>query len=39
MEQGLNHWADIIIITLYFVFVLGVGLWVRLTLYIFTVFV
>ena len=34
MEQGLSHWADIIIIVLYFAFVLGVGLWVRL---IFTV--
>ena len=28
MEQGLDHWADIVIIVLYFAFVLGVGLWV-----------
>ena len=32
MEQGLNHWADILVIILYFGFVLGVGLWVSAVL-------
>ncbi|XP_013386157.1 sodium/glucose cotransporter 5 [Lingula anatina] len=27
MEQGLDHWADILVVVLYFVFVLAVGLW------------
>ncbi|CAH1787470.1 unnamed protein product [Owenia fusiformis] len=27
MEQGLNHWADILVIVLYFGFLLAVGLW------------
>ena len=27
---GLTHWADILTVILYFVFVLGVGIWVRM---------
>ncbi|XP_069119422.1 sodium/glucose cotransporter 4-like [Argopecten irradians] len=27
MAKGLNHWADILIVVLYFVIVIGVGLW------------
>ena len=27
---GLTHWADILTVILYFVFVLGVGIWVRI---------
>ncbi len=30
MKQGLDHWADITIIIVYFVFVLCVGLWVSI---------
>ena len=26
---GLNHWADIVVVAVYFVLVLAVGLWVR----------
>jgi len=28
--KGLNHWADILVVVLYFVSVLGVGLWVSI---------
>lgn len=28
MEVGLDNWVDILVITLYFVFVMLVGLWV-----------
>lgn len=27
-QQELDHWADLVVIILYFVFVMGVGLWV-----------
>ncbi|XP_060071204.1 sodium/glucose cotransporter 4-like [Ylistrum balloti] len=27
MAKGLNHWADILIVVIYFVVVIGVGLW------------
>ena len=26
---GLTHWADVLTVILYFVFVLGVGIWVN----------
>ena len=25
---GLSHWADILTVVLYFIFVIGVGIWV-----------
>lgn len=30
--RGLDHWADIVVVAVYFVFVLTVGLWVSYTL-------